>query len=213
MGQTGILPRLKSSHVRAPAPSSHHPARRRNSRLRQGSPLGRLPRHLKIPPEPRSSYTTTGELWRTTRHIDPVAAIRHLSANSSDALAYLVRSLHENPRNDAAVCRLATCLIQHSWNLPALVLRHRAKVTSAEFSPDGKKILTASLDGTARVWNAQTGAPLTPLLEHKAGVRLARFDPSAKKIITVAGELSEVSSLQERVWDAETNRRSGIRWR
>ena len=30
---------------------------------------------------------------------------------------------------------------------------------SAAFSPDGKRIVTASLDKTARVWDAETGKP------------------------------------------------------
>jgi hypothetical protein len=34
-------------------------------------------------------------------------------------------------------------------------------VTTAQFSPDGKRIIAASKDGTARIWDAQTGKPLT----------------------------------------------------
>lgn len=36
-------------------------------------------------------------------------------------------------------------------------LRHQDKVWHAEFSPDGRQILTASSDGSARLW------PLTPI--------------------------------------------------
>ena len=36
-------------------------------------------------------------------------------------------------------------------------------VASAEFSADGKRAVTASHDKTARVWDAQTGAPLASL--------------------------------------------------
>jgi WD40 repeat protein len=34
---------------------------------------------------------------------------------------------------------------------------HEKAVEMAEFSPDGKSILTASLDGTARLWTVPAG--------------------------------------------------------
>lgn len=36
-------------------------------------------------------------------------------------------------------------------------LVHQAAVTSAAFSPDGKRVVTASEDTTARVWDTATG--------------------------------------------------------
>jgi WD40 repeat protein len=39
------------------------------------------------------------------------------------------------------------------------LLGHQGGVMSAAFSPDGTQIVTASLDGTARIWDAQTGDP------------------------------------------------------
>jgi WD40 repeat protein len=40
---------------------------------------------------------------------------------------------------------------------------HAATVTSVQFSPDGTKVLSSSLDGTARVWNAATAKELQRL--------------------------------------------------
>ena len=41
-------------------------------------------------------------------------------------------------------------------------------MTSAAFSPDGKRIVTASGDKTARVWDAATGKPIgQPLKGHE----------------------------------------------
>ncbi|MCB8927745.1 MAG: hypothetical protein H6652_19190 [Ardenticatenaceae bacterium] len=34
---------------------------------------------------------------------------------------------------------------------------HSARVLSAAFSPDGTRIVTASLDGTARLWDGEGG--------------------------------------------------------
>ena len=37
---------------------------------------------------------------------------------------------------------------------------------SAVFSPDGTRVVTASGDKTARVWDARTGAPVGAPLQH-----------------------------------------------
>ena len=44
--------------------------------------------------------------------------------------------------------------------------------SSAAFSPDGKRIVTASSDNTARVWDAESGKPLgEPLKGHQVRVQ------------------------------------------
>ena len=40
------------------------------------------------------------------------------------------------------------------------------RVTSASFSPDGSRIVTASADETAKVWDATTGAEVLTLKGH-----------------------------------------------
>ena len=54
---------------------------------------------------------------------------------------------------------------------------HTALVNSATFSPDGSRVLTASWDATARVWDAKTGQSLATLSGHKAWVNSAAFGP------------------------------------
>ena len=44
-------------------------------------------------------------------------------------------------------------------------LQHQGGVVSAAFSPDSTRVVTASWDNTARVWDA-SGKPLSPPLQH-----------------------------------------------
>ena len=54
----------------------------------------------------------------------------------------------------------------------------------ATFSHDGRRIVTASTDGTARVWNAFTGELLAMLSGHTRVVSHARFSLDGQRIVT-----------------------------
>jgi hypothetical protein len=62
-------------------------------------------------------------------------------------------------------------------------------VTSAACSPDGKRIVTASSDKTARLWDAATGQPIgMPLAGHTDYVNGAAFSPDGKRIVTASAD-------------------------
>ena len=72
---------------------------------------------------------------------------------------------------------------------------------SAAFSPDGKRIVTASSDKTARLWDAETGKPIgEPLRGHEDDVRSAAFSPDGKRIVTASDDKTA------RLWDAATGK-------
>ncbi|HYT88437.1 MAG TPA: protein kinase, partial [Gemmataceae bacterium] len=82
---------------------------------------------------------------------------------------------------------------------------HRGDVRHAEFSPDtgettpGRgRLLTASNDGTAQVWDLRTGGSAAPAMVHGSAVALARFSPAGRWVATACDD------ARIRVWDAAT---------
>ena len=54
---------------------------------------------------------------------------------------------------------------------------HTSDITGVDYSPDGKRIATASIDSTARLWDALSGAELLTLNGHASGLTSDRFSP------------------------------------
>lgn len=77
-------------------------------------------------------------------------------------------------------------------------LGHTEGIWSAQFSPDGKSVLTASNDKTARIFDAGTGATMRILQGHTAPVRSAEYSFDGKFVITASEDGSA------RIWAAET---------
>jgi WD40 repeat protein len=83
------------------------------------------------------------------------------------------------------------------------VLRGHTKVAnSVAFSPDGRLVVTASDDATARVWEVSTGRLITVLRGHSGPVVTAAFGPDRARPVVVTGG----SDGTARVWDAHTGR-------
>jgi hypothetical protein len=106
--------------------------------------------------------------------------LRLLETNLADqALAYFSRSA----RTDATATRgarlLASLLTQQAWYVRLYPdLRHKGSVLSARFDPTGSRILTGSLDQTARLWDAATGQPVGDPLPNAGDVVDAQFHPT-----------------------------------
>jgi WD40 repeat protein len=87
-------------------------------------------------------------------------------------------------------------------NEPRLVLPvgHTGIVYSAEFSPDGQRIVTASRDNTAKVWDASTGKLLYSLEGHTWDVNSAVFSPDGQRIVTASDDNTA------KVWETESGK-------
>ena len=79
------------------------------------------------------------------------------------------------------------------------MLGHDGEVRAAAFSPGGARIVTASFDKTARVWDAASGQELARL-GHDGWVFAASFSPDGSRIVTASEDKTA------RVWDAASGR-------
>lgn len=77
---------------------------------------------------------------------------------------------------------------------------HDRGVSSAYFSPDGTLVLTASEDGTARIWEPQTGREQAILSGHLGIVSTAVFSPDTSQVLTASFDKTA------RIWDTRTRR-------
>ena len=83
-------------------------------------------------------------------------------------------------------------------------MQHSNTVTWAAFSPDGRRVVTACVDGTARVWDAVTGQPVTAFLPHLTSVYHASFSPDSRRVVTACSDYT-FAPCSAQIWDAETS--------
>jgi WD40 repeat protein len=118
------------------------------------------------------------------------------------AVAHLARMLTSDRSNRVAAERIMFALISRSFGLPLVDrLWHEGAVYSAQFSPEGMRVVTASADLTARVWDVRTGLPLTDPLPHWGRVESAQFSPDGRWVVTAS------DNKTAQVWDAQTGSR------
>ena len=80
----------------------------------------------------------------------------------------------------------------------AVLSGHGDFVNSAAYSPDGTRIVTASFDQTARIWDARTGTQLAVLSGHGGIVTSAAYSPDGTRIVTASDDRTA------RIWDARS---------
>jgi WD40 repeat protein len=132
----------------------------------------------------------------------------------TSAHGYTVKS-SRSKEPTAEICDAVT------GNLLLVITGHKGTITSAEYSSDGKKIITAATDNSAKIWNAETGELLLTLNARTNGFafrfnryyfkdrmegyqqsfRDAQFSPDDKKIITVS------RNHTASVWNAYTGKK------
>ncbi len=86
-----------------------------------------------------------------------------------------------------------------SGNLLVELAGHQGNITSANFSHNGKYIVTASNDKTARVWYL-SGKLMAELKGHNQEVEEASFSPDGQRILTISNNFSS-NGKNIYIWD------------
>jgi WD40 repeat protein/outer membrane protein OmpA-like peptidoglycan-associated protein len=145
--------------------------------------------------------------WQPWREITP-AATNFLHRWTVPALRTHDTALINAERREALVRLRAEQTIDPLSlpEYPSLTLEgHVGSIMALDVSSDGEKIVTASADGTARIWDAHTGFTIAELNHNvqtgkRTQVISAAFNPAGTRIITTASD----NTL--RLWDAESGR-------
>jgi WD40 repeat protein len=82
-------------------------------------------------------------------------------------------------------------------------LEHEDRVKSAEFSPDGRRVLTVS-GSKAQLWEAATGKNPIVITAHGANLWGAAFSPDGRRVVTTSYDGTA------RLWDVETSKELGV---
>ena len=72
------------------------------------------------------------------------------------------------------------------------------------FSGDGKRVVTASRDNTARIWDAESGKEIAVLKGHTGFVWSAAFSGDGKRVVTASFDSTA------RIWDAESGKEIAV---
>ena len=90
------------------------------------------------------------------------------------------------------------------WNIETGEVRgrfeHSRQILDAAFSRDGRFLATASLDGTARVWDLEQQTPAAEPFRHPGAVHFAEFSPDGRLLLTSGKDAAA------RVWDIATGK-------
>jgi WD40 repeat protein len=81
--------------------------------------------------------------------------------------------------------------------LRATLYGHTAALSAAAFAPDGKRVLTASSDGTARVWSADGRGQPVVLKGHEDSITSAAWSRDGGRVLTTSDDGTA------RVWNAD----------
>src|SRR5262249_10971730 len=106
-----------------------------------------------------------------------------------EGIALLAHAIKLDPENPVASERFFQELIvrrEKALPLPIGSFNHQDEVVGAAFSPDGARILTASADHSAKLWDAISGKLMASFDHLNSTVLHALFSPDGTRILTAS---------------------------
>ncbi|CCI03622.1 hypothetical protein MICAC_4770001 [Microcystis aeruginosa PCC 9443] len=80
---------------------------------------------------------------------------------------------------------------------------HDGSVWSVNFSPDGKTLVSGSVDKTIKLWNVETGKEIRTLKGHDGYVWSVNFSPDGKTLVSGSGDKTIKLWSKETGWDLD----------
>lgn len=123
-------------------------------------------------------------------------SVTYLNTKPETSLLLAVEAIEATRAHDSMVLSpaeeaLRSALVNLSGSMP--LSKHGNRVESAEFSPDGKWIATASSDGTVKVQHSEPDQPETFVLEVSSeGAQRASFSPDGRRLLALGGGVAKV---------------------
>ncbi|HSL30011.1 MAG TPA: helix-turn-helix domain-containing protein [Anaerolineales bacterium] len=144
----------------------------------------------------------------TTRELAS-ASISNLAVDPERSILLALQAVNKTYAVDRTVLPEAEDALRRAIQASRVELTlngHAGPLYSAAFSPDGKRIATASADGTARIWDVSNGKELLSVKGSANGTDdpergftwFVTFSPDGKLLATAGGD------GVARIWDAST---------
>ena len=140
-------------------------------------------------------------LLTQSRFLADLASQRNLAGDHGTAMDLAIEALpdsqsaEQRPYSPEAERALISALQSLFENAP--LEGHTDKVNSATFSPDSTRVVTASADRTARIWDVSTGKQIGVLDGHEGPINSVAFSADGLRMVTVSDDTTM------RVWDAK----------
>lgn len=137
-------------------------------------------------------------VWSAIQNSDSQTALESFAAGYGATCPVLAALARER----LAGLAQAAAATEPAWSRATYVTLsgHTEPITDSAISPDGMRIVTASNDNTARIWDAATGRSIATLSGHTDRVESAAFSPDGRRIVTASRDNTA------RIWNAESGR-------